>query len=503
MRKYWLIGLLLALVGCEKANEIFGYGESVGNGAYSSIVVGENYYDGPVYIDATSWGSVAYINEEYINKGIKLLISQADNAEGGMEIDVTSNAIIIDGMSIGTQFYYCLYMPQKNIKSEIMTVVVPDESVSALNMEIGQADDKVMCTVLDSINSVYIEEKGFKILPDIKIVIEGKDFAFSIADAIQKYGLKEGFAVYAYVHTADAYHRSYDLHVDLSEISLDSVKVNREEISISAISEETIEDVDYLKCTVTGYVDSVYFFKEWMDEPYNRIYPDKVITNDDGNVTTFYAKKGFYKEVRLKAYYKFDWGGSWYSDQTNESDLYTPTQFNIRTMDEFLEFVSWTDRSWDVDNFYISLLTDITIPSDMRLSIDLSRLILDGNGHTLDGISYFPLFSEWHNSLISVKNLKIGTDETVYNVKKGTSSLSTTDNGVPHFFLSNGDVGNYVTFENCEIRGTFKVAGDSYFYMSYDYLEEGQTAVTGDGYIEWIPGLKDYTKTEYVTITND
>jgi hypothetical protein len=88
--------------------------------------------------------------------------------------------------------------------------------------------------------------------------------------------------------------------------------------------------------------------------------------------------------------------------------------------------------------------------------------------------------------------LKIGTDQTIYDVKKGTSSLSTTDNEVPGYFLWNES--DYITFENCEVRGTFVVSGREDFQLHYinRWVDVSQLA-----------GLKDYTHTKYVTTSND
>ena len=75
MKKYLFLGLILILTGCQEANEIFGYDEYL----YDEIIINEDgqelYYPGPVYIDATSWGSIAYVSDKYVNKGIELLIS--------------------------------------------------------------------------------------------------------------------------------------------------------------------------------------------------------------------------------------------------------------------------------------------------------------------------------------------------------------------------------------------------------------------------------------------
>ena len=488
MKKYWIIlSMLLALTGCEEANEIFGYDEFFD---YSMEVDG-SYYEGPVYVDATSWGAMAYVHENFVNKGARLLVSEADNAEGGWEIDVTSNVVVInEPMTAGVRYYYCLCFPEGWIKSEIKSVVTLD--VSALSLQIGQVGDSVVCTMQESINPAFIQEKGFKLWignNELKFVVDGERFAFSVPEVANRYSMAGDWRVYAYVQTLNAYHRSYDLFVDFSEIVSDDIHINRGDIQLSAISEETIDDVDYLKCTVTGYVDSVYFYKDWDDESQSRFYPDKKKIHGDGTMTTYYVKKRFFRDVRMKAFYKISWNDdlSDYYSTYGSSGSYTPKQFNIRSLDDFLDFVK---RQYSSDKINVSLLTDITLPSDIRLSIDLAYVTLDGNGHTLDEVSYFPLFRNiWYST---VKNLKIGTDQTIYDVKKGTSSLSTTDNEVPGYFLWNES--DYITFENCEVRGTFEVSGREDFQLHYinHWEDESQLA-----------GLKDYTHTKYVTTSND
>lgn len=488
MKKFWFIGLLLLLVGCEEANDIFGGEDYYGRHTIEVLENGvDMYYDGPVHINATSWGTVAYVGNMYVNKGFKLLISESGNAEGGKELDVTSNTIAITGLSLNTQYYYCLCIPSGNIKSDIKSVVIPD--VSALELEIEQDGDAVKCVIKDSISSALIEEKGFKLgygNEASKIVVEGDDFAFSISDVLKKYSNWDGY-VYAYVQTANAYHRSPELSLNLNDGPSDdmNVDVNRKEVEISAISEETIGEVDYLKCTVTGYVDSVYFRKEWSDAPEHKFYPDSSVVNKEDNSTTFYLKKGYYWDVQLKVFYKLcqdDMSWNYYKEE-KESEAYTPTQFNIRTLEDFMAFVCCSDGwYWDYSDKTYTLLADITLPSDMRLNIPLSGT-LDGNGHTIDGVSYFPLFRYGYDPV--VRNLKIGKDDTVYDVKEGTSSTNTTRNEMPDYLLVSGDVGEGM-FVDCEVRGTIKVTGRDSFSLAPDT----------------IPGMKDYTKTEYVTTNN-
>lgn len=485
MKNLWFIGFLLLLVGCEEANDIFGYEEYYGR---HTIEVLENrndmYYDGPVHIDATSWGTMAYIGDAYVNKGVKLLISESSNAEGGKELDVTSNAMAVTGLSQNTQYYYCLCIPSGNIKSDIKSVVVPD--VSALDLEIMQSGDWVKCVIQDSISPALIVEKGFKLdswSESLKVVVKGDDFAFSVQEYVKKHGVMDYLYVYAYVQTANAYYCSSRIEIPLGDVpSGDVGAVNREDVTVSVISEDTIEEVDYLKCTVTGYVDSVYFRKDWGNE--TKFYPDKTVVSEDGGSTTFYLKKSWYRDVQLIVFYKVYWdenSGDYY-EGSKESETYTPTQFNIRTLEDFMAFVLYSDEYWDSEKIF-TLLADITLPSDLRLNIPLSGT-LEGNGHTIDGVSYFPLFRNVSYHSV-VKNLKIGKDDTVYDVKEGTHSVNTTRDEVPPYLL----VSDYVdegTFVDCEVRGTIKVTGRDSFSLS---------PVT-------IPGLKDYTKTEYVTTDN-
>lgn len=485
MKKCWIIlSMLLVFIGCEEANEIFDYDD------YSDfrVEVDGLHYEGPVYVDATNWGAMAYIHDKFVNTGVRLLVSEAENAEGGWEFDITSNVVVInEPMSAGVRYYYCLCFPEGWIKSEIKSVVIPD--VSALIMKIEQVGDSVVCTMQESISSAFIKEKGFKLSgvnDGAKFVIEGERFAFSVSDVANRYSLVGNWSVYAYVQTLNTYHCSNNLFMYFNEVTKDNNHINKRGIKLSAISEETIGDVDYLKCTVTGYVDSVYFYKDWDDEPQNRFYPDKKVVNEDGTITTYYVKKRFFQDVRMKAFYKVSWYDdlSDYFSTNSSSESYTPTKFNIRNLDDFLEFVRHQGL-YDAQ-IYFSLLTDITLPSDMRFCMDLANVILDGNGHTLDGVSYFPLF----RNTGTVKNLKIGTDETIYNVKKGTSSLSTTTDEVPGYFLWDS---GYITLENCEIRGVFKVSGREDFHL--------YNVGHWHGAID-LNGLNDYTKTEYVT-SND
>jgi hypothetical protein len=231
-----------------------------------------------------------------------------------------------------------------------------------------------------------------------------------------------------------------------------------------------------------------------------------VLSSGDGKVTTFYLKKCIFREVNFQAYYSYYSADRYYRESKQSLD-YTPTNYNVRSLDDFLEFVSFEGvRFYDEnENEYYTTLTlheDITLPSDLRLSFNWSRLTVEGNGHTIDGISYFPLFRTFNN--VTIKNLKFGTDETVYEVKNGTSSYSTTSSNTPSYLLmENGHHSSYYGsyFEDCEIRGTIQVSGRDDFYITPDYYyywsDEDKAAGTIDGYIVRVPGLKDYTKTEF------
>ena len=212
--------------------------------------------------------------------------------------------------------------------------------------------------------------------------------------------------------------------------------------------------------------------------------------SEDGKTTAFYLKLGFYENIRLYAHYRLN---NW--NETASSASFTPTHFNIRSVEEFLDFVVWNSNGYYRDETVVSLLTDITVPANTRLSIRLSELTIEGNGHTLDGVSCFPLFQFYSSS--SIKNLKIGTDATVYEVKKGSYSLSTQDEDPPRYLLTHQ---TGCRFENCEIRGTIRVSGRTDFSLM-PYYEPNESTVVGDGYVEIVSGLKDYTKTEFVTNT--
>jgi len=524
MKKYLFLGLILILTGCQEANEIFGDEEYL----YDEIIISEDgeerYYPGPVYIDATSWGSIAYVSDKYVNKDIELLISETSDAEGGKVLEVNSNAIPINDLSANTQYHYCLYLPDAGIKSQIKQVVVPD--VSALDMILSHVGDSVFCTIEDSIPSSFIQEKGFRIYgyDQYKYIATGKKFAFSIPEFMKENGITDdyfSFHCYAFVHTSNAYYRSgekdfqwegsssSDSETDEDTGSETDDRINKEEITISDITEETIDGVDYLKCTVKGYVDNAYFTQGWHDN-YSQMEPDRVETNDEGTETTYYLKKGIYQEIRLKVFYKIYWNYEYglYDESEKESQYYTPKEYSIRSLDDFLAFASFEgDYYYDEnDNQYyttVTLCEDITLPSDLRLNLNWSRLTVEGNGHTIDGISYFPLFRSVSD--VTFKNLKFGTDKTVYEVKKGTGSFSTTSSETPGFLLSESIWYSYYysscTLQDCEIRGTIQVSDRDDFYITPDYQnywsEEDQAAGTFDGYIVRIPGLKDYTKTEF------
>lgn len=518
MKKYLFMGLILLLTGCQEANEIFGYDEYL----YDEIIINEDgeerYYEGPVYINATSWGSMAYVSDKYVNKGIELLISETSDAEGGKVLEVNSNAISIDDLKANTQYHYCLYMPESGIKSRIRSVVVPD--VSALSMEVTLEGDSLFCVIEDSISSSFILEKGFRIYYhyEFKHVVTDKKFAVSLPELKKEYGIEDnpfGFYCYAYVQTSNAYYRSPQMPFQWEGSSSsdpgtddDSSRINTEDITISEITEETIDGVEYLKCTVTGYVDEVYFTQGWHDN-YSQMQPDKVESNDEGTETTYYLKKGIYNEIRLKVFYKlyYNYEYGYYFDREKQSSYYTPKNYKVRTLDDFLAFAYFEGNYYydENENEYYTTLTlceDITLPSDMRLSLNWSRLTVEGNGHTIDGISYFPLFRTFNN--VTIKNLKFGTDETVYEVKNGTCSYSTTSSNTPSYLLmENGHHSSYYGsyFEDCEIRGTIQVSGRDDFYITPDYYyywsDEDKAAGTIDGYIVCVPGLKDYTKTEF------
>lgn len=513
MKKVLLLGLILILTGCKEANEIFGGDEYWERN--NEIVIfekdNEYHYEGPVYINATSWGSVAYVSYDYVNCGVQLLISESSNAEGGKVLEVDAMVITIDGLNPNTQYYYCLVLPETGIKSEIKKVVVPD--VSSLYMTVSQEEDKVICSTDDEISPSFILERGFKIYNEFKYVPTGEEFAFSIPEVMQEFGFTgDLLSCYAYVVTPNAYFRTreYTFQVDASFGEDEVQNINREDITVSEITEETIGDVDYLKCTVTGYVDEAYFGIGHDFEYYgNILYPDKVVTNDDGTVTSFYLKKGVYQDVCCSVYYYKYYSDNYFRSYSKKTGYYTPTNYNIRSLEDFLEFVSFEGSRFDDEekNEYFTTITlheDITLPSDIRLNLNLENVTLDGNGHTLDGISYFPLFRSTYGAT-TIKNLKFGTDQTVYDVKKGTSSVSTTSSETPGFLLTEGDsyshYSNNYTFENCEIRGTIQVSGRDDFYVTKAYLyywsDEDKAAGTFDGYIVRVPGLKDYTKTEF------
>lgn len=517
MKKYLLLSLILFITGCKEANEIFGEDEYwMRDDVFITVTEDgtEKHFDGPVYVSATNWGSMAYVSDVYVNIGCKLLISESSDAEGGIAIDVTSNAIAISDLRANTQYYYCLYLPSALIKSEIKKVVVPD--VSAVNMSIEQRNDSVFCTIEDSIPPSFIKEKGFRI-PGIfhgsgydkefaAHVVEGNEFSISIPEIIEKYSIwVTSFSVYAYVQTANTYYRTReeDIYIASSSIESDSIskKVNTEKIKMSGISEETRENVDYLKCTITGYTNDVWFNqgdRSYYDE--ERLMPDFSITDETGMVTTYYIKKQpFYNGISCYASYRI------YEDDTKESyrtdylktASYISTVFNVRTLDEFLGIYGGSRYTC----YTYHLLNDITIPEDYRLCLRWENVILEGNGHKIDGISYFPLFREIENT--TIKNLKIGTDSTIYSVKKGTCSYSSAISETPLFLLSESSFSDYggTTFENCEIRGTIQVSGRDDFYVSRDYCfywwEEDKIAGTFEDHIVRVSGLKDYTKTEF------
>lgn len=501
MKKYLLVcSFALAFYGCEEANDIYGYPDPDDYvSTYTEIIVNEDGYDraysGPVYVSASNWGSVAYISETYVNKGIKLLISETNDAEGGKEYDVTSSTIVINDLSPNRQYYYCLYIPNGGIKSEIKSVVIPD--VSTLDMTIVCENDSVICTIQDSISTALIVEKGFSVdayggVEDRKYVVTGNRFACSINDVFEKLSEDENnnsLPVYAYVQTANTYYYTRDIDVirDKSLSSTDN-KINTDDIVFSAISEKTENNIDYLVCTVTGYVDEAYFCQNWDHSLENAIYADKVEKSDDGKTTTFYVKKGFYTNIQLYASYKKYYYEDNYWDESSYSEVYYPTSYNIRSLDDLIGY-SQLEEVWS--ELTINLLNDITIPSDMRLCIQLPNGIFNGNDHVIDGVSYFPLFR--HNSgEVTIKNLKIGTDDAVYHVKKGTNSLSTTNNEVPNYLLLNSRY--YVYFENSEIRGTIEVTGSNDFRITNEYNSNGFEEKTGK---EVIAGLKDYTITKY------
>lgn len=489
MRKSFLLCILMALTACDGAYDVYGYWDYDFE-AYNIINVMENgyeqQYDGPVYLNATSWGSIAYVSDTYVNKGVKLLISESDNAEAGLELDITSSSIIIGDLNPGVRYFYCLTIPGSGIKSEIQSVVVPD--VSSLSLRLESENDKITCSIEEDINEVFIVEKGFSWESENgwnKYVAEGSDFSFPLKEMVTKYGLTGNLHIYAYIQTSNAYYRSDDTHFGVASDG----KNNTEDITFSEFTQETIDGVDYLKCVVTGYVDRAYFYRDYSNVD-NILYPDKTEVSEDGKTTAFYLKLGFYENIRLYAHYKLN---NW--NETASSASFTPTHFKIHSVDEFLDFFVWNSKRYNRDATVVSLLTDITVPANTRLCMRLNHLTIEGNGHTLDGISYFPMFRETSSAVI--KGLKIGTDATVYDVKKGSYSLSTQDEDTPQYLLTD-ETG--IGFENCEIRGTIRVSGRTDFSLM-PYYEPNESTVVGDGYVEIVSGLKDYTKTEFVTNT--
>lgn len=489
MKKSFLLCILMALTACDGAYDVYGYWD-YDLEAYGAIHVIENgyerQYDGPVYLNATSWGSIVYVSDTYVNKGVKLLISESDNAEAGLELDITSSSIIVGDLNPGVRYFYCLTIPGSGIKSEIQSVVVPD--VSSLSLRLESKDDKMTCSIEEDINEAFIVEKGF-MLGDVKQVVTGYDFSCSYAEMLKIHSWNSEIQVHAYVQTLNAYYRSDESYVRLIYYDAEDGNRNTRDITFSTITQETIDGVDYLKCVVTGYVDSAYFYRDYSNVD-NIFYPDKTEVSEDGKTTAFYLKLGFYENIRLYAHYKLN---NW--NETASSASFTPTHFKIHSVDEFLDFFVWNSKRYNRDATVVSLLTDITVPANTRLCMRLNHLTIEGNGHTLDGISYFPMFRE--TSYAVIKDLKIGTDATVYDVKKGSYSLSTQDEDTPQYLLTD-ETG--IGFENCEIRGTIRVSGRTDFSLM-PYYEPNESTVVGDGYVEIVSGLKDYTKTEFVTNT--
>jgi len=495
MKKCVLLAIVLALTACEKANEIFGFEEtdlSVVNGAIIVMEDGrEREYDGPVYLHATSWGTIVYVTDIVVNKRVKLLISESADAEGGRELDITSSVMTINDLNSGVRYYYCLVVPETGIKSQIKSIVGPD--VSSLRLQLVEEGDKVSCVVDKEISEAFIEEKGFMV-GQHRLVVEGPDFSFSMEEVARKYGLKGRVGVRAYLQTSNAHYHSDFVYLDFDTYTSEDT-FNTEAVSFSEFTEETIGEVDYLKCVVAGYVDSAYFYKGEYPFAENILYPDRTEVSEDGKSTAFYLKMGYYDEIRLRAFYKFQEEES-YWESSKDSEPYKLTHFNVRTADEFLAFVTWNSGRYYWDEIVLTLLKDITIPTHSRFCMRLNYLTIEGNGHTLDGISCFPLFYETSSAVI--KDLKIGTNETVYDVNETSYSLSTTEKRFPPCLLVDGID---IRFENCEIRGTIRVSGSTNFSLM-PYYKPNESTVVGDGYVEIVSGLKDYTKTEYETTTN-
>ena len=495
MKKYiGMITFVLALFGCDEANEINEFTDDYdeyywtdGSGVNHNLV-----WDGPVVVNASSWGSVVYVADAYVNKDITFLISENESAEGGMEIPVTSNTLTLSGLTSNLKYYYCLISSTFG-KSEIKNMVVPE--ASSLSMSIEDDGDYIICTVEEEILDTLIVEKGFRWWGDsskegdCKYIVSDRMAESSDGDKsfkVAKAELPQCQRMYAYIQTENGYFKTQEIYLSSDE----------ENVSVSF--SEITEGEEYLECTVTGGRQENVYFYVYSDGEHKYLQPTSVDSCDDGSYIVS-LKKGYYHSASVRY-------GYWYEDDNwfttgAESEEYTIKQYPIYSINDLVMATSVLDAYyWDNDSYgyrELVLQNDIRISSDERVSIALGNFILNGGEkrYKIDGFAFYPLFRNGG----TVKNLIIGSDTTEFYVDKGKSGLSTTNTDTPRYFLSNSDD---LLFENCELRGSIKVYNQSSFYISpayyYYYLWGNDTETGTEDHLEVVTGLKDYTTIEYL-----
>lgn len=449
--RYLLLFSVLLLHSCEKANEIYSPDE------YLFEEDGENFrsYDnGPVYLEATSWGCMAYIHPDWVHNDYVFYVSEMEDAEGGIEIPVTSKSMFVSGLKANTQYYYCLYSKTTKSKTNIQSVLVPD--ISTLSLSLEEDDEYFKCIIGEEINEELIIEKGFKVYSNDKwesfIITDG---AFQLAKSeIKAINVSR---IYAYLLTEGGYFKSWETYWD----NHDSL----EEPQFESFSEVKENGADYILCKIYNVQKDAECLFKIRDAQYTERYLSPTSMKWLGeNYVEVKLKKDFFKSIQVVVR-KYD-NGVWYYEHT--SDEYEITEYSIYTTDDFLNFVINLRNTWlDVPKT-VTLYTDVVIPAKSRMRIDIvENLTLNGNGHKITGFSSFPFF---HTIYGFIKNLQIGSKDETYVVKKGTDSEKTNASSYPSYFLYGFEFES--NFIDCSLKATVEVWDNKYFTLFPGYSSE-------------------------------
>lgn len=145
------------------------------------------------------WNMQVWFPEDAYDRHLTFLLSENQNAEGGIEIPVDEEIHPLKGLKSNTSYYYCLRSDSVPVKSAVRTFVTPYFSPVDLGLVIEE--DRVRCEIYTDIPEEYIVEKGFYSEMDEgwKYVVEGDDFSIPMDSTLYSMAAyliqKEGVSV--------------------------------------------------------------------------------------------------------------------------------------------------------------------------------------------------------------------------------------------------------------------------------------------------------------------